>query len=271
MKLHFHKMTGAGNDFVVIDNRGGLITKGWELARKLCDRRWGIGADGLLMIENSHVASYKMMYFNADGSYGGMCGNGGRCIARYAAELGIARKEHRFEALDHIYGAKVHSSEITLEMRDPKDVRRDFVLRIGGKSLKASYVDTGAPHVVLDARGVSRRGLDQVDVVEIGKKIRYEKRFRPGGTNVNFVEISGHNSIRMRTYERGVEAETQACGTGAIAVAVVASARGMEPPINIETASNRILTVDFRMKDGEITGVLLSGPAETVFEGDIEV
>jgi len=268
--IPFTKMSGAGNDFVVIDNRRGMVSSAAKLARMLCDRRWGVGADGLLLLEKSRKAAYRMMYYNADGSHGGMCGNGGRCIARYAVALGIAPKDHTFEALGHIYRATTRSKQIRLRMKDPKALRDGLVVRIGGRTWRMSGIDTGAPHaVILLDQSMS---LDKVDVVNIGRKIRNHGAFSPRGTNVNFVERVARGRIRMRTYERGVEAETLACGTGSIASAIVASRRWkLRSPVEIQTSAGKILTVSFHAKGGKYSDVELQGPAIVTFEGNIDV
>lgn len=273
MRIQFEKMSGAGNDFVVADNRSGEIRDGAELARRICDRHWGVGADGLLLVETSRVAAFRMMYFNADGSYGGMCGNGGRCIADYAVRKGIAPSTHEFDALDHLYKAQVLSGSVRLSMKDPSGLRADIVLPVSGKKLRATFIDTGSPHVVLLAREVSRKGLDAIDVAGLGRAIRLHRRFRPDGTNVNFIEVSSHKSLRMRTYERGVEAETLACGTGSIAAGIVAHLQfGIEKPVRVIPRSDRELLVDFAVgSNGKIVNVTLEGPAETVFEGVFEI
>jgi diaminopimelate epimerase len=273
MKIQFQKMTGAGNDFVVVDNRSGAIGDGAAMARKMCDRHWGVGADGLLMLENSRKAAYRMMYYNADGSYGGMCGNGGRCIAAYAVNHGIAVPRHEFEALDHVYQAIVDEESVQLAMKDPVGLKTGLVLLVLGKRLEMTFVDTGAPHVVVLAEKLGRKGLDGIDVLTIGRTIRMHRRFRPSGTNVNFVEVQRDKSLRIRTYERGVEDETLACGTGSIASAIVASKlRGLSPPITVVPMSMKKLVVGFRTdKGGKISGVSLSGPAERVFNGEIDI
>ncbi|MEX1277074.1 MAG: diaminopimelate epimerase [Bacteroidota bacterium] len=272
MTIQFTKMTGAGNDFVVIDNRSGRITKGSILARKLCDRRWGIGADGLLLLEKSTRGAYRMMYYNADGSYGGMCGNGGRCIALYAVKKRIAPKNHSFEALNHIYQVSVASPErVSLRMKDPFDLRLNFMLPFQGKRVKASYVNTGSPHVVIPVRALGIRGLkiESVDVTGLGREIRYHKAFQPSGTNVNFIELVSSKRLKIRTYERGVESETLACGTGSVASAIIASRlfHKMKPPITILPKSRSPLIVDFDLKGDLPENVTLQGPAKIVFEG----
>jgi len=268
-------MTGAGNDFVVIDNRSARITRGSALARKLCDRRWGIGADGLLLLERSRRGAYRMMYYNADGSYGGMCGNGGRCIALFAVKKRIAPRRHSFEALKHIYDVRVVSeSDVSLRMKDPVDLRMNFMLPIQGKRINVSYVNTGSPHVVIPIRNLRGRGLslDTLDVQSLGREIRYHKAFHPLGTNVNFIEMVSGKRLKIRTYERGVEAETLACGTGSVASAIIGSSLfDMSLPITILPKSRSPLVVDFERKGGLPVDVTLQGPAKIVYSGEVEV
>lgn len=274
MQLHFTKMSGAGNDFVVIDNRKNIITDGALLAKKLCDRRWGIGADGLLLIEKSEKAHYRMMYYNADGSYGGMCRNGGRCVALYSAQNGIAPREQTFEALDHVYKAVVMNTQVILQMKDPKNIISNIVLPIGKKRIRASFIDTGSPHVVLLAKSLANRktNFERLPLEKIGRVIRDHKRFKPNGTNVNFVDIAGVNQLNIRTYERGVEAETSACGTGSVASAIMASLLWkLRPPIRVFTKSKRELIVDFDSDRYSARNVTLEGPAEIIFEGKVVI
>ena len=275
MTIPFTKMTGAGNDFVVIDNRSARITRGSALARKLCDRRWGIGADGLLLLERSRRGAYRMMYYNADGSYGGMCGNGGRCIALYAVKKRIAPRRHSFEALKHIYDVRVVSeSDVSLWMKDPVDLRMNLMLPIQGKRINVSYVNTGSPHVVIPIRNLRGRGLslDTLDVQSLGREIRYHKAFHPLGTNVNFIEMVSGKRLKIRTYERGVEAETLACGTGSVASAIIGSSLfDMSLPITILPKSRSPLVVDFERKGGLPVDVTLQGPAKIVYSGEVEV
>jgi len=260
-------MSGAGNDFVVIDNRSKQIRNGPRAARILCDRRWGVGADGLLLLEKSRKADYRMTYFNADGSYGGMCGNGGRCIARYAVLNGIAPRKHRFEALKYIYVASVRGTEIELSMKDPCELQLHKRIRVGGKTVSVSFVDTGSAHVVVSCSALGRQEtLKSVDVVGLGRKIRYHAAFKPSGTNANFVERMKGNSIGVRTYERGVEAETMACGTGSIACAIVASRLWkLNPPIVVVPESGKKLRIDFDDDGTKISNVHLIGPAAISF------
>jgi diaminopimelate epimerase len=273
VKIWFTKMSGAGNDFVVIDNRSRQIRNGPRAARILCDRRWGIGADGLLLLEKSRKADYRMMYYNADGSYGGMCGNGGRCIARYAVLNGIASRNHRLEALKHIYAARVEGSEVKLTMKEPVGLDLKRKIRLHGKPINVSFVNTGSPHAVVFCDALGRgRALRSIDVVDLGNEIRHHAAFKPSGTNANFVEQAGGNSIRVRTYERGVEAETMACGTGSIACAIVASRLWkLHPPIVVVPESGKKLRVDFNDDGTRISNVRLSGPAVISFYGVFEL
>ena len=274
MKVQFVKMSGAGNDFVVVDNRSGRIKNGGKTARLLCDRRWGIGADGLLLLQKSRRADYRMMYYNADGSYGGMCGNGGRCIASYAVTHRIASKKHTFEALNYVYRAAVNPRDVTLFMRDPQDLSLEESLTLDSRHQRFSFVDTGAPHVVvfLDELANGAKNLDGVQLGTLGPQLRYHPRFAPGGTNVNIVEPTGAKCLSIRTYERGVEDETLACGTGSIAAALIASRlRKMKPPIKVRPRSRVPLTIDFSNEGGRTTNVRLTGPAVAVFEGEIEI
>jgi diaminopimelate epimerase len=274
MRLTFTKMSGAGNDFVVVDNRSGAIVDASGLARKLCDRRWGIGADGLLLLERSEKADYRMMYYNADGSYGGMCGNGGRCISRYAFEHGIATDTQKFEALDQIYHAVVDPDLVILSMLDPKNMKMNIVLPVGANDIRVHFVDTGSPHVVVPIAQFKKRfeTLDAIPVMDIGRKIRNHKAFQPDGTNVNFVQKVDDNSLRIRTYERGVEAETLACGTGSIATAIVAARLwSLNSPVHVVPLSGVTLGVGFDVKDKVFSRITLTGEAKTTFSGEIDV
>ncbi|MCX6135720.1 MAG: diaminopimelate epimerase [Ignavibacteriales bacterium] len=271
--MDFAKMTGAGNDFVVIDNRSKRIKAGAKAAKVLCDRRWGIGADGVLLLEKSRRAGYKMMYYNADGSYGGMCGNGGRCIAWFAFRNKIAARQHEFEALDHVYGAKIGKNEVVLSMKDPRSIRIGDAILFGSGELKVNFVDTGSPHVVVPVESLPEKvQLGDVDVLGVGRKLRFDAHFSPTGTNVNFIERAGRNSIKIRTYERGVEDETLACGTGSIASAIVAARLwNIKSPIEVIPKSDMPLRIAFDDKAGLISQVRLAGPAAIVYTGTIDL
>lgn len=274
MRIPFTKMSGAGNDFVVIDDRSNIVQDAPGLAKRLCDRRWGVGADGLLLIQNAPDVAYRMMYYNADGSYGGMCGNGGRCIARYAVDAGIAKARHEFEALGYRYRSDVTTNAVALAMKDPVGFRMNVVLRISSNRVKGHFVNTGSPHVVIPFGQFRRKygALEILPVETLGKKIRYHRFFHPDGTNVNFIERGEGNTIRVRTYERGVETETLACGTGSIASAIVgARIWKMSSPVTIVPASGVRLQVGFRNQEGRFSNVTLKGPAVVTFRGEVDV
>jgi diaminopimelate epimerase len=269
--IDFVKMTGAGNDFILVDNRTEKYTLPWSLiASRMCDRRFGIGADGLLIIEPSREASFRMAYFNADGSYGGMCGNGGRCAASFIMQ-DLNLDTVQFEALDYMYQARQDLHGIRLKMKPPTDFTDYPDFEAFGRKIPCYSIDTGAPHVVVfveDLDDVTKSMLNGDDFCKLGLAIRSHARFEPNGTNVDFVEKLGTNLISMRTYERGIEAETLACGTGAVACALVSSiVRGLVSPVEILTRSNEILTVNFQLQHECLDNVELSGSARMVFTG----
>ncbi|MDH3252346.1 MAG: diaminopimelate epimerase [Ignavibacteria bacterium] len=265
--LKFAKATGAGNDFILIDNRSLAFDSDRSLlARTLCSRHFGIGADGLILLEPSTRADFLMRYYNADGSFGGMCGNGGRCAARFAFHLGIAGTAMTMEALDFLYSAEILHETVRLRMKDPSRVMLDKGIVVLNQPHSVCFMDTGAPHVV-----VFSDALDSLDVEHLGKEIRYHHVFAPEGTNVNFVHATGASStISIRTYERGVEAETLACGTGAVASAVVAHlSRKVTPPVTVRVRSGEDLIVDFHHSGEDITSVSLEGSASIIFRGNV--
>ena len=221
----------------------------YAFARHLCDRRKGIGADGLLLLETSSKADFLMKYYNADGSYGGMCGNGGRCITRYAYVKHIVhRPEVRFEALEHIYSASIAEGGVSLKMKDPSDFRIAQEISISHSTIHFHFVNSGSPHciVFLDENKHLGPTLEELDVYCIGKEIRYHNHFSPQGTNVNFVERKNVSDFFVRTYERGVEAETLACGTGSVAIALIANqVKQSMSPVVLHVRSGELLTVKF--------------------------
>jgi len=266
IRLHFTKMSGAGNDFVVVENMNGeLLCDKDALAVALCSRHTGIGADGLLVLERSPRADFFMSYYNADGSYGGMCGNGGRCVARYAYVSGIAGPEMTFEALDHLYAAQVVGNDVRLQMKDPSSFKNDIRLSDSSITIEGDFVDTGAPHFVIE-----QESLDNVDVLTLGRAVRFHSTFAPEGCNVDFVERLQDGVVAIRTYERGVEAETLACGTGCVAAAVVLARRyGLLSPVTLRVRSGEEVRVYFRYDGGHWSDVLLEGSAHFVFRGDL--
>lgn len=263
-EITFVKMSGAGNDFVVIDNmRSALPADIVQLARAVCSRHFGIGADGLLLIEPAVRADFTMKYYNADGSYGGMCGNGGRCAARFALLTGLAGSHVRFSALDHVYAADVSGSTVRLAMKPPQRLRTNLQIRLPDGIIDGAFVDTGAPHVI-----IFRDDVDNIDVTGMGRAIRNHEMFFPDGCNVNVASILTHDSLALRTYERGVEGETLACGTGAVASAVMlAAVRGFQPAITVYVKSGERLVVHLQSDGTNITGAALEGSAHIVFSG----
>ena len=259
MKLHFNKYQGTGNDFIMVDNRDSTFPKkNIELINKLCDRRFGIGADGLILLETSEKYDFTMVYFNADGNEGSMCGNGGRCIVAFAKSLAVIDKETTFEAVDGLHYASIKNSIVSLQMINVEIVE-EFENYL--------FLNTGSPHHIC-----FNNEVETINVKELGAKIRYGAPYFQEGTNVNFAEQISDNSFKVRTYERGVEDETLACGTGATAVAIAAnkSNKTTANSINLEVLGGN-LEVSFIRKGDSYSNVFLKGPAEFVFEGNISV
>lgn len=270
--IRFTKMTGAGNDFVVVDNLDEAYAHDWNsMAPKLCDRRYGVGADGLIVLEKSDIADVRMMYFNADGSYGGMCGNGGRCVASYMMEMRGTR-DISIEALDYVYKATGEPERISLAMKDPKDFRKKVHLKLALGSIYASYLNTGSPHAVTFVEWLPENFKEHIThhgIKVLGREIRHDPAFFPEGTNVSFVSIIDEQTISVRTYERGVEDETLACGTGAVACAIISSLLyGVNAPVTVIPKSGSALKVSFKSNDNDPTGVILEGPVKKVFAGE---
>jgi diaminopimelate epimerase len=258
MTIAFNKYQGAGNDFIIIDNRNGQFNpEDFKLINKLCDRRFGIGADGLILITKSDGFDFEMIYFNSDGYRGTMCGNGGRCAADFAIKSKIAGNKMKFNAADGVHDAEALDGLIRLKMNDVKETR----------TVADNYfINTGSPHYILFTNG-----LDDLDVFQEGSKLRWSDDFKPGGTNVNFVETE-KEGIYVRTFERGVEDETLSCGTGvtASAIASVLSGHFVSGPINVRTKGGN-LRVEFDIEEGMAKSIWLTGPATFVFEGKINI
>lgn len=258
MKLHFFKYQGTGNDFVMVDNRTLFFPKNnTELVRKLCDRRFGIGADGLILLENDEEADFRMVYYNADGNQSTMCGNGGRCLVAFANHLGVIGDRARFMAVDGVHNATIEGEEVCLEMI-PVDRVENFE--------NYSFLDTGSPHHVQLCND-----LDAIDVHKEGARLRYGK-YGEKGSNINFVEQLAADLFAVRTYERGVEGETLSCGTGVTAVALAMYDRGITEyeSVRLKTPGG-MLTVSFVRNEGGYAKVMLQGAAVNVFEGTINV
>lgn len=259
MQITFYKYQGTGNDFVMIDNRTTIFPKdNLKLIEKLCDRRFGIGADGLILLENDSETDFRMVYYNSDGNESSMCGNGGRCLVAFAKSLNAINNETVFIATDGLHHASIlENGTVSLQMKDVDDIKieNDYV-----------YLNTGSPHHVTMVGD-----LENYDVKNNGAAIRYSDLYGKVGSNINFVKQISENHFAVRTYERGVEDETLSCGTGATAVAIAMNATG-------KTNSNHIhldiqggkLEVFFKKENNKFTNVFLKGPATFVFKGTIE-
>lgn len=273
MELEFYKLSGAGNDFIVIDNLDGKIPEEGrgQLFSGWCRRGLSIGADGVLLVEPADEgtdAHFRMRYYNADGGEAETCGNGSRCIARFAFTQGIAPRQMTFQTLAGPYHAEVlENNEVKVEMSDAFDLRQDVPISDDILPGQVDFLNTGVPHVI-----VFNDDLSNAQVVKIGRHLRHHAKFAPAGTNVNFVHVTGPRSLHVRTYERGVEDETLACGTGCIASSIQASRRGhTTAPVQVRTASDETLTVGFTLTDTGATNVTLQGSAHIVYRGFIAV
>lgn len=259
MKLIFYKYHGTGNDFIIIDNRSGSLQLSLQQIKHLCHRRFGIGADGLMLLNTKEGLDFEMKYYNADGAESSMCGNGGRCLVKFAYDMGIHNDKYVFEAIDGMHEAYFgNNGWINLKMQNVNKVEQfedGFIIH------------TGSPHFVkIDF------GIQEMNVVEIGKKIRYSKPFAQEGINVNMVEMLQDSKIYVRTYERGVEDETLSCGTGVTAAALVCAHNELGfNHVEVETPGGE-LAVDFnKHDDNRFSNIWLSGPAQFVFKGEVEI
>lgn len=267
--IEFSKLQASGNDFILVDNRKLKIKSSRlvALAKKYCQRRLSVGADGLLVIESSAKADFKMRIFNADGSEAEMCGNGARCVALWAK-----MKALKFETKAGIIEAELKGNEAKIKLTDPIGFKLDMGLSVLKKKLKVNFLNTGVPHAVIFSHG-----LDKIDIVKIAPEIRYHKRFQPAGTNVNFLEVLGDDFIKIRTYERGVEAETLACGTGMAASAIIAAFK-LEPKmqkiskdykIKVLNKSGEVINIYFKRKADKVSDVWLQGRAQLIYKGGL--
>jgi len=264
-KLSFWKMSGSGNDFIVVDDRSGRVAaaESADLARALCRRRFSVGADGLILLRKSRRADFAWHFYNADGTEAAMCGNGGRCAARFAFLKGIAQEKMCFETGAGLIKAEVKGRRVKLQLPDPYGYRSKIPVKAGGKARAPGFVVVGVPHAV-----VRVDDIEAVPVQQWGKAIRRHGEFAPEGTNVNFYQPAGERRIRIRTYERGVEGETMACGTGSVATALVAAAEGRaRSPVGLATRGGEELKVYFRRRGTVFREVYLEGEADFVYEG----
>jgi diaminopimelate epimerase len=266
--LSFTKMNGAGNDFVLMDNRKGKLQLDARTIERLCDRHRGVGADGVLLLEPAqNGADYRMRYYNSDGGEAEMCGNGARCFARYASRLTGQREALSFETPAGVITAHFFGDLVCIGMSDPRDLRLNISILLPDGRLEAHGVNTGVPHTI-----VFVEDLEVVEVQRLGAAIRHHEHFAPKGSNVNFVKIINENTAAIRTYERGVEAETLACGTGVVATALILHAlKGASAPIGIRVKGGDLLQVGFEKSAAGYANVTLTGPADFVFDGQIEL
>lgn len=270
LPISFTKMSGTGNDFIIIDHRQPFLDENTlaDFTRAVCRRKFSVGADGLILIENSDKADFEWKFFNGDGSSAEMCGNGARCAARFAYSKKIAPAKMRFLTLAGIIEAEVIDGSVKIRMTPPENVVLNIPLNIDGDEKIIHSINTGVPHAIIFMEDVA-----EAPVFEWGRIVRYHEHFQPAGTNVNFVQHISDNEFSVRTYERGVEGETMACGTGAVAAAIVGGLLGyVKPPIKVVTFGGDRLVVHFSISKEEpvVTDVFLEGPAEFIYEGQLE-
>ncbi len=267
--IEFYKMSGSGNDFILIDNRqrqveeniGGMSVV--EFVQAVCTPRISVGADGLILIQESGKADFSWRFFNADGSEVEMCGNGGRCAARFAFLKGIAPDRMSFETVAGLIDAEVREDIVKLRLTDPRELRPEETIAIDGRDYPVSSINTGVPHVVHYVED-----LDAFDVFNMGRKIRYHAHWQPRGTNANFVKPVDKNRILVRTYERGVEDETLACGTGSVAAALITAWKGLaESPVDVQVKSGETLRIHFEKSGSGFSRIYLEGRTAVVCEG----
>ena len=267
--IPFFKISGSGNDFIIIDNRTAVVPEG-QLKRLVvgaCRRRMSVGADGMILIEPSATLDFKWRFFNADGSLPDMCGNGARCAARFAFIHGIADRQMAFDTRAGTIEARVGDHTVKIRMSEPGDLKSQYDLDLDGRTtvVVVSSINTGVPHVVTVVDDI-----EQVDLVGTGRLIRHHPDFAPEGTNANFVAVDKKGEIFIRTYERGVEDETLACGTGNVAAALVlAHDRALASPVTLTTRSGSELTVHFRLIGDRYTDVFLEGDARVIYRGEL--
>jgi diaminopimelate epimerase len=266
-KIEFYKMSGSGNDFIVIDNRNNIVDES-DLSNfivNVCRRKMSVGADGVILVQNTGNADFKWRFFNSDGSVAEMCGNGARCVARFAYLNNIAGSTMSFETLAGLVKAEVIEERVKVKMTDPFDLETDDSIELKNGLASISSINTGVPHVVM-----VKNSIDDIDIVKIGREIRYHDRFSPAGTNVNFACHVKDNTIAIRTYERGVEDETLACGTGAVASAIVmAHKMKLDAPLSVLTRGGGYLSISFKEKEGQYYDIYLEGDARIIYKAHL--
>lgn len=265
-KIPFSKLNGSGNDFLLVDNRTGVMDGADfpEFVRKVCDRKRSVGADGMIFLERDRSADFRWRFHNADGSVAEMCGNGGRCAARFAAKRRIAGNRMSFRTGAGIVRAEVSGRRVKLQMTAPRGLALDRTLTLGGRKIRYSFLDTGVPHAVLFVPD-----LEAIDLLETGRGIRTHRAFSPRGTNVDFAFVQDGEAW-IRTYERGVEGETLACGTGAVACGILSAAHRLaEPPVVVHTRGGDPLTIHFDATRKGFGDVFLEGDTSWSCDGVI--
>jgi diaminopimelate epimerase len=272
-RIHFYKMTGTGNDFIVIDNRKRIIDSDhcYDFVRRVCRPGVSVGADGVILVENDHEADFRWRFFNADGSEPEMCGNGARCAARFAYLTGITEMPRMsFRTGAGIIEAEILDTKVKVRMPAPTNMRRNLEVDFKVRSFALDFINTGVPHAVCFLK--DEKELEAVNVARMGRALRTHGSFQPDGTNVDFVFLENPHRLNVRTYERGVEGETLACGTGAIASALLAAVRGeAESPVEVRVRSGETLNVYFKKTGGSVPfeDVYLEGSALVVYEADL--
>jgi len=262
-------MSGHGNDFIVIDNRSEGISTNWsEHASVWCKRRTSVGADGLLIIEPGAAGDFRLRIFQSDGSEAEMCGNGARCAAAFAARNGFAKPRMVMETMAGMVGAVVDDTIVAIQLTDPSSPEDENVLDVKGIRIPFYFINSGVPHTILFRDSVAQIPADEI--METGRAVRFHPAFEPAGTNVDFVEILSSSHIRVRTYERGVEEETLACGTGAAASAIISSRfkNAGDPPIQVEMPGGTLI-IDFKVNGDSLEEVWLKGAVDFIYEGTI--
>ena len=269
-KIHFVKMHGAGNDFILVDDREGHFPSHDHLRiAALAARRTGIACEGVILVQRSTVADFRMVFFNPDGTEADLCGNGARCVAAFAREIGAANAPAMtFETRAGLVDAEVvDNGLVRVWMPEPRNRRYNLQVKVKGQVVAGDFVETGVPHFIVPTPSVA-----SVDVARLGRELRLSETFAPNGTNVDFVQYRAPNIAIMRTYERGVEAETGACGTGAVAAAVVGvETKGLSLPIRVRCSQGCELVVDGDWRAAKSTGFVLTGPVKRVFEGESDL
>ncbi len=282
-QYNFTKMSGAGNDFVVFDSKmNPELELSPDFIARICKRHTGIGADGVILISDSDEFPFEMTYYNADGSTGSLCANGARCSLKYANVSGrIGNDKIFFRSNGNIYSGKVFDDgKVEFFLNHPKKMKQNFKIAVRNQLIPASFADTGSPHIIIRIKDVLKNPGDESSfyddindfpVAELGREIRYHKDFAPAGVNVNFIKQE-EGYIKIRSYERGVEDETLACGTGSVAAALITFVKeGTYPPMKLLPKSGDELTVDFRIMDMKVQDLSLTGPAEVIFEGELSI